>query len=220
MSPTHRDRMKKAGEGLKWGLSMEMHETLLVPRKGTFIFDMRDAETGEPQVYWEKENLIVLDAGILSARLYRNSQDPTPGVNNGLRMLAVGTGATGNILSPDAPQPTQRKLNTEIARKTFSSAQFRDAGGAAVSIPTNIVDFTTTFGASEAVGPLNEMGLMSPYSSNPLVTNPIPNGTGTPFPYDPTFDVTHYDLMANYLPFSVVSKPSGSVLTVTWRLSY
>ena len=113
--------MKKAGEGLKWGLSMEMHETLLVPRKGTFIFDMRDAETGEPQVYWEKENLIVLDAGILSARLYRNSQDPTPGVNNGLRMLAVGTRATGNILSPDAPQPTQRKLNTEIARKTLSS---------------------------------------------------------------------------------------------------
>ena len=217
------DRIKPAREGVKMGLNLGVYRELMSigPKKGIFILDMRDSKTGRQLAYWEKENLITLDAGILAARLFRNSQDPNPGQNNGLKMLGVGTGATGNILSPDAPQPQQRKLNTEIARKAFSSAQFRNGSGVAVAYPTNIVDFTTTFGDSEAVGPLNEMGLMSPYSSNPLIKNQINNGPGTPTPiYDPTIDVTYLDLMANYLTFSVCTKPSTAVLTITWRLSF
>jgi hypothetical protein len=83
--------------------------------------------------------VITLDAGILAAILFRD-----PSSRFGVYMLAVGTGATGAILSPDAPDARQRKLNAEIARKPFSSTTFRDASGNAVAIPTNIVDYTCT----------------------------------------------------------------------------
>jgi hypothetical protein len=192
-------------------------DDLVLTPKGKFIFDMKDAETGAQLVYWERDNVITLDAGILAATLFKDSQTPLPGVNNGLKMLGVGTGATGLVLSPDAPQPTQRRLNAEIERKPFSSTQYRDANGVAVAYRTHIVDFTTTFTESEAVGPLNEMGLMSTASSNPGEQNPIMNG---PTDYDPTIDVDGYDIMVNYLTFSVISKPNTAILSITWRLTF
>lgn len=216
----HREKMRRARHGYKVGMSLlypEKMATLTTQANGTFIFDMKDATTGEQLVYWEKKNIITRDAGILAARLFKNSLSPNTGQNNGLTMLAVGTGATGSILSPDAPQATQRKLNNEIARKTFSSTQFRNSDGVAVSYPTNIVDFTTTFGEAEAVGPLNEMGLMSTYSLNTAVRNQIDNG---PDDYDDSIDVTGKDLMVNYLTFSVITKPSTAVLSLTWRLTF
>lgn len=184
---------------------------------GEFLFEMRDAKTGRLLVGWRRFQTITLDAGILAARLFRNSLDPSRVQSNGLTMLGVGTGATGNLLSPDAPQTTQRKLNEEIGRKAFASTQYRNVDGIAVAYPTHIVDFTTTFGEGEAVGPLNEMGLMCTASLNPATKNPINNG---PTNYDATIDVTGYDLMANYLTFSVVTKPSTAVLTITWRLTF
>jgi hypothetical protein len=132
-------------------------------------------------------------------------------------MLTIGTGATGNVLSPDAPTEEQRRLNSEIQRKAFASSTFRDESGVAVAYPTHIVDFTTTYGEAEAVGPLNEMGVISPYSDNPAVQNPIENG---PTDYDPTIDVSAKDLMANYLTFGVVTKPSTALLTITWRFTF
>ena len=132
-------------------------------------------------------------------------------------MLSIGTGATGSLLSPDLPDNRQRKLNSEIARKTFSAVTFRDTGGIAVAYPTNIVDFTTTFGESEAVGALNEMGILSPVSDNPSTTNPNPNNFPT---YDATLDITPYDILINILNFSVISKPSTAILSVTWRLTF
>jgi hypothetical protein len=206
-------------QAVKMGMGI-LHEdrmSISTFAKGSFIVDMRDGKTGEQLLYWEKDNVIVRDAGILAARLFRDSTEPNVGVNNGLKMLAVGTGATGSILSPDAPQVTQRALNTELARKAFASAVFRNLDGIAVSIPTNIVDFTTTFSESEAVGALNEMAVMSPFSSNPAVTNPILNG---PANYDPTIDVSSLDLLANYLTFPVISKPSTAILSITWRLTF
>ncbi len=182
---------------------------------GNVIFEMRGTG-GNLLAYWEKPNIITKDAGILAARLFKNSLEPISSRNNGLHMLAIGTGATGNILSPDAPMDTQRKLNTEIARKPFSSVQFRNQDGVAVSYPTNIVDFTATFGESEAVGPLNEMGLVSTYSTNPFETNPIENG---PHDYDPSIDVSDKDLLANYLTFGVVTK-GAAVVTITWRFTF
>jgi len=192
-------------------------EIALAASSGKVFFEMRDGTTGDLLEYWESENIITRDAGILAARLHKNSLEPVSGRNNGLYMLAIGTGATGNILSPDAPQATQRKLNVEIARKQFSSTQYRNGDGVAVAYPTNIVDFTTTFGESEAVGPLNEMGLISPYSTNPFSLNPINNG---PYDYDSTIDVSALDLMSNYLTFGVVTKPATAVLTITWRFTF
>lgn len=184
--------------------------------KGVFIVEMNDAATGETLTYFEKPNIITRDAGILVARLLKNSNSPNANTNNGLRMLAVGTGATGAILSPDAAQATQRKLNTELARKAFSSTTFRDSDGNAVAYPTNIVDFSTTFTTSEAVGALNEMALIAPYSSNPATTNPINNG---PSEYDDTIDVSSKDLLLNYVTFAVVSKPNTATLTISYRIT-
>lgn len=180
--------------------------------KGRVIFDLRDAETGEVIEYWEKDNIVTRDAGILAAIRFSES-----GTRNPLNMLAVGTGATGALLSPDAPQNTQRALNTEIERKPFSNVQYRDSDGNAVAIPTNIVDYTTVYSEGEAVGPLNEMGLMSTISNNVAVRYPILNG---PTGYDATIDVTSSDIIANYLTFSVVSKPSSAVLGITWRITF
>jgi len=215
----HQDQMSQPGEGMRVDMLLPFKETaaLLGAKKGLVILDMRDSQTGEQLAYWEKPNLITRDAGILAARLFRNSLDPSAVQSNGLTMLGIGTGATGNLLSPDAPQATQRKLNTEIARKAFSATQYRNASGVAVAYPTNIVDFTTVYAESEAVGPLNEMGLMYTASLNPGTTNPINDG---PVTYDPTIDVTGYDLLCNYLSYSVITKPATATLAVTWRLTF
>lgn len=180
--------------------------------KGSFIFDLRDLD-GNSLVYWQKDNIITLDAGIQSARLFRDPLEPA----NGINMLAVGTGAQGALLAPNAADARQRKLNAEIARKAFSSTSSRDSGGTAVAYPTNIVDFTATFGEAEAVGPLNEMGVISTISSNPATTNPNPNTFPT---RDVTLDITPYDVQVNYSTFGCVVKPSASVLSVTWRLTF
>lgn len=214
MSKVHHDEMSKARQAVKMGLDIVQTEVgSFAPKKGTLIVEMRDARSGEVLAHFEKDNLIVKDAGILMASLAKGDA-----VNpNGLTMLAIGTGATGNLLAPDAPQPGQRKLNNEIARKAFSSKQYRNADGVAVSYRTNIVDFTTTFGEAEAVGPLNEMGLMSAASANPATKNPINNG---PTNYDASLDVAGKDLLVNYLTFSVVTKPATAVLAITWRLTF
>ena len=217
MSQVYKETMPLAQEAVKLGLSALHHDGPLAPKRGQWFLKMWDAKTGKVLEERELDNVITLDAGILAARLFRNSQVPTAGQNNGLRMLAVGTGATGNLLSPDVPQRTQRALNTEITRKAFASVQYRNSNGVAVAYETNIVDFTTTFGEAEAVGALNEMGLLAPYSANPEIKNQISNG---PNDYDPTVDVAAMDLMVNYLTFSVISKPSTAILSLTWRLTY
>ena len=226
MTPVHRERIGKISQGIKMGMNIGtfMENAALNP-SGTFIFDMRDAKTGEQLAYFEKKNVITKDCGILAARLFRNSWEPILGTstNKGLTMLSIGTGATGNILSPDAPQPEQRKINSQatLGRKPFSSAQFRDEDGVAVSYPTHIVDFTTTYSEGEATGPLNEMGLVAPFSADKLTTNWIDNGPGTATPtYDPTLDMSNKDLLANYLTFGVICKPSTAILTITWRLTF
>jgi hypothetical protein len=213
----HQEKMSPAKRSaVSLGMSLSHNDGLTAP-EGLFIFDMRDAETGEQLVYWEKKNIITKDAGILAARLFKDSAEPHAGQNNGIRMLSVGTGATGNLLSPDAPMATQRRLNNEIERKSFATTQFRNADGVAVDYPTNIVDFTTTFGEAEAVGPLNEMGLLSTMSASPATKNHIENG---PNDYDATIDVSEKDILVNYLTFSVVTKPATAVLSITWRLSF
>jgi len=132
-------------------------------------------------------------------------------------MLTVGTGARGSLLNPDAPDARQRALEAEIGRKVFASVVYRDSDGGASAIPTNVVDFTTTFGEAEAVGPLNEMGLVSPLSDNPNVKTPVE----AVFPeYDGTVDVSAHDILINYLTFPVMSKPSTAILTITWRLTF
>ena len=206
----YHEHAKRTRQAVKMGMGLEFPETGIKP-KGTFIFEMKDAQTGEVLAFFEKPNIITRDAGLVAAAHFKGE------LSGGIKMLAIGTGATGNLLSPDAPQDTQRKLNNEVTRKAFSSTTYRTAEGVAVSYRTNIVDFTTTFGESEAVGALNEMGLLLPFSNNPNTRNPINNG---PTNYDPSIDTTGLDLMVNYLTFAVVSKPATAVLAITWRLTF
>lgn len=190
------------------------HEDRVPPYKGEVFMILRDARTGEIQET-RRHNLVVKDASILLARLMKDSQEPP----HGAYVLAVGTGDVGwNPMSPPAPTDTQRALYGELTRKTFVDTQFIDAGGLPVAYPTNVVDFTTTYTESEAVGPLVEMGLVGGnISSNMSVRNPVvpPNG-----PYDPTKDLTLYETLVNYLTFPVINKPATSTLTITWRLTF
>jgi len=206
-----RETFKKTKESMSLGFEI-LNKDNLTSFVGEVFIEMVDTE-GNLLHKEHKKNIITLDAGILAAILLRDPSSRSNGVN----MLSVGTGATGAILSPDAPDSRQRKLNAEISRKTFSSTTFRDASGNAVAIPTNIVDFTCTFDESEAVGPLNEMGLLSTISDNIAVSNPNPNTFPT---RDVTLDLTLYDILVNYLTFSVITKPSTARLTITWRITF
>lgn len=176
------------------------------------VFMTLKGPNGEIEDY--RHNLVVLDASILIARLLKNNLEPPFGI----LCLAVGTGAVGwNLQSPPAPTNTQRSLYSELTRKTFASTTFIDANGIPASYPTHVVDYTTTFAASEAVGPLVEMGLIGGnVSSNLSVKNPVtpPNGT-----YDPTVNLTNFETLCNYLTFPVVNKGATSTLSITWRLT-
>lgn len=210
-----KDRVNQANDAFNLNLALGFSDKYKILGTGTgeFIFDMRDAETGESLVYWKRPQIVTYDAGILAAMLFSDPNSRPLGCN----MLAVGTGAPGPILSPNAADPRERKLFSEIDRKAFSSVVFRDGSGNAVAYPTNVVDFTTVFSASEAVGPLNEMGLMATLSANPNTLNLNPNAYPT---RDTTVDVSDYDILVNCLNFSVVSKPATATLGITWRLTF
>lgn len=210
----HREKMRRAKQAMKMGTDITYSSGFNAP-KGRFIVEMTDAQTGEVLLSWEKDNVITNDGGVLAAILFQSRGGPA----RGLSMLAVGTGAKGSLLNPDAADPAQRRLEAEIARKSFASIVFRNSEGGASIVPTNIVDFTTTFGEAEAVGPLNEMGLISPASDNAEVVS-TEGLTTSVEPYDPTLDLTSRDIMVNYCTFPVVSKPSTAILTITWRLSF
>lgn len=179
---------------------------------GEVFLKMWDPNTGEVLHDQYVKNVICLDASVLAAILFKNSASRL-----GATMLAIGTGATGALLSPNAPNPAQRKLNAEIARKAWSSTVWRDASGAAVAIPTNVIDYNVTYDEGEAVGPLNEMGIMSTISQNPLVQNLNPDV----YPArDLTRDLTLYDILMNYLTFGCIVKPSTARLSITWRITH
>lgn len=200
---------------LALNLAARMEEPLGFHLKGEVFITLKDGVTGEVQDQRHLKNLVVKDASILIARLMKDNQEPPFGAF----CLAVGTGDVGwNPLAPPAPTITQRALYSELSRKTFANTQFIDAGGAPTAIPTNVVDFTTTFTESEAVGPLVEMGLLGGnVNTNLAIKNPVspPNG-----PYNPLVDLTTKETMINYLTFAVISKPATSTLTITWRLIF
>jgi hypothetical protein len=171
--------------------------------RGDVFFTLRDTRTGAEEK-WEKRNLVVMDASIIIARLMKDNSEPPKGVF----VLGVGTGDSGwDPMNPPSPTITQRALYSEITRKTFSQTQFVDGDGVPVAYPTKIVDFTTTFTESEAVGPLVEMGL-------------IGGNISTNGPYDPTKDLTQYETLVNYLTFPVINKPATSTLEIVWRLTF
>lgn len=207
------DTLSRARDAVRMGLGMLFKDNLDVPKgvKGEVFIEVRDGVSGDLLDSRHIKNLVVLDASILVMMLLRDS-----GTGRCINMMAVGTGAPGPILSPNAPDNRERKLYAELARKPFSSTTFRDGSGNAVAYPTNVCDFNCTYSEAEAVGPLNELALLATISSNPNIVNPNPDT----FPARTlTADLTTVDIMATALCFSVISKPSTATMSITYRLT-
>lgn len=183
--------------------------------KGEIFYQMHDEKTGALLEEGHIPNVVTKDLSILVARMCKDSLEPSTGIF----ALAMGTGDTGwDLQSPPAAVNTQRALYSEIARKTFELTSFVDASGNPSSIPTNVVDFRTTYLGIEAVGPLVEMGLIGgDASTNVSTLNPITPANGT---FDPSQDVRAKDTLCNYLTFPVINKPNGATFTITWRLTF
>ena len=181
------------------------------------VFGVLQHKDGREEIVLDKSNVYTLDGGILAAILF--SKDLGGGFDRGIDMLAVGTGASGSSASPDIADYRQRKLNTPLYRKTFTSRVYRQPDGSTSTVPTNIVDFTTTFESADAVGALTEMGLVCTLTGtgNTDFSAQVPEN----FP-DRTLteDIKEHDILINYLTFPVINKPSGAILAITWRLTF
>lgn len=189
--------------------------------RGEVFWEMRCSQTGKVTKGHFK-NVVTMDASILIARLMKGTGTPIAHQSEpsfGVFALAVGTGdLSWNLQNPPPATNTQRSLWNELARKAIQSTNFINQDGTIAGVPTNIVDFTTTFSESEAVGPIVEMGLLGgDLSTNMSIRNPVlpPNGL-----YDPTVDLVGLDTLVNYLTFPVVNKPATSTLAWTWRLTF
>lgn len=202
-----------------YGLTDSNHE--VYPRATGEIFYELISEEGETTRGYFK-NVVTLDAGILLARIMKGPNGILP--NNmvpsfAVLGLAVGTGDLGwNPLLPPPATNTQRSLYNEIGRKAIASSSFIGNSGSVTTVPTRVIDLTVTFGPSEAVGNLVEMGLIGGDANSTLsIRNPIlpPNGL-----YDANVDVTGKDCLVNYATFPVISKSVSSTLSFTWRLTF
>lgn len=215
------DFFKKTVDGLVSVFGFRNHEDFSGFRiKGEIFWRLTDSKSGK-SLNGHLDNIVTLDASILLARLLKG---PGTGVihssepNFGAFALAVGTGDIAwNPLNPPAGTNTQRSLSNEIARKAIQSTSFISSGGLISSVPTNIIDLTTTFVESEAVGAIDEMGILGgDISTTMAVRNPVlpPNGS-----YDPTVNLIGKDTLINYVTFPVLNKPATSTLSWVWRLS-
>jgi len=186
---------------------------------GEVFWEMRCSLTGKVERGHIK-NVVTLDASVLVARLMRSAVSPHVSEPSfGVYALAVGTGDVGwNPQNPPPATNTQRSLFNELGRKAIASSSFIDPDGSISGVPTSVVDFTTVFSESEAVGPIVEMGLVGgDLSTNMGVRSPVlpPNGA-----YDGTVNLVGLDTLVNYLTFPVINKPPTSTLSWTWRLSF
>jgi len=221
MKTTLNEKMRNAADsGLRGGMSLHDFEPKSFSWSGEVWATLTEADGSVQKIHIGK-NVITADASIFIARTNVNNTSVTAGMWG----LAVGTGANGwNPMSPPAATSAQRSLFSELARGAFTSISFTDTFGNPSSIPTNIVDYTTTFTASQAVGPLVEMGLIAaPINTSPSyiqgpnnpLTMPIPNSATTP-----PLNQSLYDVLFNYRTFPVINKSNTATLTLDWRITY
>jgi len=169
--------------------------------KGEFFITLKDKNGTEEHFHYP--NIIVNSASLLISRLLADGQtsvDPS-GPAHGIWVLAVGTGnASWDKLNPPAPVVTDYNMESELARKRFSSVNFvrTDGSGLPSSTVTNILDFQTIFNESEAVGPLMELGLFGGDASETIAD------TGT---------------MINKRNIAVISKTNTMTMSIIFRLT-
>jgi hypothetical protein len=144
---------------------------------------------------YEQNNIIVNSASILIARLLKDSSEPT----NGISYLGVGSGAgSWDAFDPPAPTTSQTQLENEFSRKQIDLKSFVDPDtGEPTTIPTNIVDYSVTFGEAEAVGPIMELALFGGDANAAL-------NSGT---------------MVNWRTFPVINKTNSMIMTIIFRIT-
>lgn len=142
-----------------------------------------------------QDNIIVNTASILIARLLKDNSEPDAGIS----YLAVGSGNDSwDPFDPPAPTTSQTLLEDEFYRKTISKATFVDPQtGEPTTIPTNIVDYATSFSEAEAVGPIMELALFGGEATSTI-------DTGT---------------MLNWRTFPVLNKTNAMTLTIIFRIT-
>jgi hypothetical protein len=191
-----RELLRRTSEQVFGGFRIR-HEEKIRPLHGEYWMRLRNPKTGEIIDERHSHNIIVNTASILIARLLKDPREPAGGIT----YLAVGTGAPGwNLQNPPQPTVTQTQLNSEIARKAFTTEDvtFIDPiTGDPTIIPTNVVDYTATFAETEAVGPLVEMGLFG--------------GDAT--------DMADSGTEVNYRTFPVMNKTNSMTLTIIFRIT-
>lgn len=190
-----REVFKKVFEGTFGGFRIK-HEEHMHRMTGEWWIKLSD-RSGKCIEERHGKNIIVNTAGILIARLIKDNNEP----DGGITYLAVGTGGSGwNLQNPPQPTVTQTALESEIARKAFTTndVAFVDpTTGDHVVYPTNVVDFTATFAETEAVGPLVEMGLFG--------------GDAT--------ELADSGTEMNYRTFPVINKTNSMTLTIVFRIT-
>lgn len=214
-----RDILNKAKDSTLRFLMKTVFPEYLSPIKGEIFWKMRCSTTGAV-TRGHLNNVVTRDASILVARLMKSTSTAYQSEPSfGIYALAVGTGDVGwDPQNPPTANNNQRSLFNEIARKAISVSSFITSEGSTSSVPTHVVDFTTMFSETEAVGAITEMGLIGgDVSTNMATRNPIlpPNGA-----YDPLIDVVGKDTLVNFKTFAAVNKPATSTLSWTWRLSF
>lgn len=188
------EKFGTANENILGGFGLKEIESFKdVKVEGHLIATLKHND-GSVEVRDLGKNIITTDASILLARLIKDNLVPAHGAFG----LAVGTGNIGwNPLLPPAATAAQSQLENELFRKTFQSVNFINVNVISVT-PTNVLDLTTFFTEAEAVGALDEMGLVGGDAT--LTAN-----TGT---------------LINYRTFPVINKPNTATLTITWRLTF
>jgi len=148
------------------------------------------------------KNIVTLKASVLLAMLV--SKEYKDGGISGIQYLAVGSGdPEWDPRYPPSASNTTENLVTEIYRKTLYSVEYINPDPApgdpeVTSTPTNIVDFTARFEQGEADGFWMEMGLYG--------------GDAT--------ETADSGMLITHKIFSLVSKPSDSIYTITYRLTF
>ena len=174
--------------------------------KGEFFITLSYKDGSEEKYHYP--NIIVDVASKLVARLLASGQssvDPWTiedmNAPHGLWVLAVGTGnPSWDKTNPPAPTAAQEFLESELARKRFSSVTFikTDGSGLPATEVTNIVDFQCVFNESEAIGGIMEMGM---FGGDALPTAPN-NGT-----------------LLNYRTLAVINKSSVATMSIVFRIT-
>lgn len=152
-------------------------------------------ESGKVVYEHVQDNIIVNTASVLIARLLKDPTEPDAGIS----YLGVGSGNDAwDPFDPPAPTTSQTLLEDEFYRKAISKSTFVDPQtGEPTTVPTNIVDYATSFSEAEAVGPIMELALFGGEATSTL-------NTGT---------------MLNWRTFPVLNKTNAMTLTIIFRIT-